>query len=478
MAAALETVARLLRLADCDTVYRDLYLTRARALLAPQLSAEQYREGRAAAQAVTAAVAESRAAAQRLDWARAEEQAQRADQLRRAADARAAAMQVGEEVYDAAPTVIDPFSPGLAELAEGEPSELRAQAVADLGALATADDVHAAFYAQRRKFLDGLVVLARSAPAAEAAAGTMSTDEMQQRALAAADRGDVAALARFARELAERQKAAASAAPQASAGPAAAPSTPLARCPVDLAAPLPAAAIERARPLGLGAVTAAPLPQSQPLFDFIATHILQARPADAEVQREGIQRIEALRAELGWPAETSAAVTALLGQFLHQLFVNSGGARYVPPIGSEAILIEDFAEDGAPAAGDPLVAALGLAARAGRSRLEIEQALHARGAAIVRDQLSLDPLEFRLVCVPPDLYTRVGRERGWGQQARWTHFDGYQVLKGGTLRALVGGDARYGGLNDLVSIAVNDQRDGVVARFAVIRRARQVARWN
>jgi hypothetical protein len=45
------------------------------------------------------------------------------------------------------------------------------------------------------------------------------------------------------------------------------------------------------------------------------------------------------------------------------------------------------------------------------------------------------------------------------------------------VRALVGGDARYGGLTDLLSIDVADQRDSVIARFAVIRRARQVARW-
>ena len=52
------------------------------------------------------------------------------------------------------------------------------------------------------------------------------------------------------------------------------------------------------------------------------------------------------------------------------------------------------------------------------------------------------------------------------------------MLSSGGLRALVGGDARYGGLNDLVSIAVDDERDGVIARFAVIRRARQVVRWR
>jgi len=74
--------------------------------------------------------------------------------------------------------------------------------------------------------------------------------------------------------------------------------------------------------------------------------------------------------------------------------------------------------------------------------------------------------------------TERNPDKGWGKQSHWTHFDGYQVLSNGGLRALVGGDARYGGLNDLVSIAVDDERDGVIARFAVIRRARQVMRWR
>ncbi len=52
------------------------------------------------------------------------------------------------------------------------------------------------------------------------------------------------------------------------------------------------------------------------------------------------------------------------------------------------------------------------------------------------------------------------------------------MLKGGKLRALVGGNARYGGVNDLTSIAPSDRRDSVVARFAVVRRARMVARWR
>ena len=62
----------------------------------------------------------------------------------------------------------------------------------------------------------------------------------------------------------------------------------------------------------------------------------------------------------------------------------------------------------------------------------------------------------------------------WGRQPRWTHFDGYQVWKEGRLRALVGGDARYGGRHNICSIGVDDEGDEVLAHFAVVHRDRFV----
>ena len=73
---------------------------------------------------------------------------------------------------------------------------------------------------------------------------------------------------------------------------------------------------------------------------------------------------------------------------------------------------------------------------------------------------------------------RVGRERGWGQREEWTHFDGYQLIAGGRLRALIGGSARYGGVFDLCSISRDDARDNTVVRFAVIRRERLGVRFG
>jgi len=57
------------------------------------------------------------------------------------------------------------------------------------------------------------------------------------------------------------------------------------------------------------------------------------------------------------------------------------------------------------------------------------------------------------------------------------HGSGYQVMKGGRLRALVGGNARFGGLFDLASISRDDGRENTVVRFAVIRRERLGVRF-
>ncbi len=477
--SALDSVRHLIEVADCDTVYRDLYLGRAAALLSSALSREQFREARGAEQAIATALAESRAATLRNDWARVEEQAQRAEQLRLSLTERAGIIELGAQVYAASPAALDPFSPGLSQLAAADPLELRGAALAALAALRRADAEPATLYGERHAYLEQLAVVARRANTPKAETQVMATADVAQRALDAAQRGDAAALASYAREMRTR---AAQAPAKPDAGERETPTPVLSdaamRCPVDLAAPLPGGVAERARGLGLAAVTATPVETSQPLFDFVAAHITQARPADAAAQREGASRVDTVSSAANWPAEVSAAVRGLLEQFLRQVFVNSGGARYMPPFSAESILIEDFSEEGEAPAEGPLLTALGLSRRRGLSRVAIDRALLERGAVILRDQLGLSPYEFRLVCVPPDLYTRVGREKGWGQQPRWTHFDGYQVLSSGALRALVGGDARYGGLNDLVSIALDDERDGVVARFAVIRRARQVARWR
>ena len=122
-----------------------------------------------------------------------------------------------------------------------------------------------------------------------------------------------------------------------------------------------------------------------------------------------------------------------------------------------------------------LLAALRLPGRRGLPRITIEQALLAHGAGLLEKELGLDPRDFRLVCIPPDIHLRLGETEGWGRQPFWTHFDGYLVMADGRLRALAGGDVRYGGLYDLLGIGRDYDTDRVMARFAVVRRVRMVA---
>jgi hypothetical protein len=157
--------------------------------------------------------------------------------------------------------------------------------------------------------------------------------------------------------------------------------------------------------------------------------------------------------------------------FAFHLFVSSAGFRYVAVVAPrETVLIETHPEGDEPVTG--LLRELGFDRRRALARDDIETALGRHGARIVGDHLGLDPLAFRLVCVPPDVYVRVGRERGWGARQEWTHFDGYQVLSGGRLRALVGGNARFGGLFEVCSISHDDARENTLVRFAVVRRER------
>src|SRR4030095_1604143 len=88
----------------------------------------------------------------------------------------------------------------------------------------------------------------------------------------------------------------------------------------------------------------------------------------------------------------------LASQFIQQIFVNSGGARYLPPLATETALIEDFAENESAEAPSKLLQAFGLAKHSGRARTEMGAARARFGPQILEERLGLDPIEFRLVC--------------------------------------------------------------------------------
>lgn len=472
-ANTLKIVELLVDVANGDAVYRDIHLRRARQLLSSTFDEAVYRAAGSIDKEIDELTRRSRTAVLHRDWAQAAQLSAQVENLRQRQASTRNLVVMGKDVYDADPVVFDPFSPGKhlgAQVQAGQVG-LRTKLIDDLASLAKLDSSSSAFYEKRRGYFAALElkgqVVAQKGPQRDRA-------QVERQAMEAAERGDAAALQRLAKELQDWQ--------EAGAGPAAV-NAPVAldryECPMDLAAPFPPQVIERARDLGLAEGHTAPLAELAKVREAVYTHIDQPVPTSPDMEREGVLRSRAL-AELGIPPELDTEESRVLaGQFIQQIFVNSGGARYLPTLKAETVLWEDFAENEA-AASQPskLLSALGLARRNGCAHAEIESALMRSGAEIVGNLLGLDPLEFRLVCIPYDLYARFGRERGFGKWPHWTHLDGYQVMAGNRLRALAGGDSRFGGLYDLVSISPSDAHEGIYSRFAVVRRARQTLRWR
>jgi hypothetical protein len=462
----------LVEAAKLDTVYRDVHLRRARQLLSSTLDEFAYRAIGSTEKEIDDLMGRSRTAVLHRDWAQAAELSKRIESLRQQMATMGNLARIGKEVYEADAIAFEPFSPGkhLGALAREGQADLRTQLVNTLASLAKLDTSSSAFYENRRTYFSGLALATTTA----AQKGEQrDRAHVEQLAMEAAERGDIAALQLLAKELQEWKESVV-----ATTSASAPVSLSRYQCPVDLSAPFPPQVIERARELGLVDARTAPFAELTKVREVFYTHIDQPVPANPDMEREGVHRGRAL-AELQIPAELDTEEARVLaGQFIQQIFINSGGARYLPPLAAETVLLEDFAENESSDAPSKLLAALGLAKRSGRSRAEIESALMRFGRQILEDTLGLDPVEFRLVCIPYDLYTRFGRDRGFGKWSHWTHFDGYQVMAGNRLRALVGGDGRFGGLYDLVSISPSDARDGVYARFAVVRRARMTLRWR
>jgi hypothetical protein len=470
-AKATEAVSLLIGAAKIDTIYRDIYLRRARELLSDTLDESGYHAIGSANKEIDELVGRTRSAVSQHKWEEAAKLSAQADQLRQSIAATGNVGAIAKDVYEADTVAFDPFSPGkhLGPQSQANQPDLRGQVIDILTSLSKLDTSLGAFYEKRRGYFSGLEF---ASAATSQKSSKQNRAELEQRAVEAAERGDLTAVQALAKELQDYKGDD----NEISAGAATVKNRY--ESPVNLAGPFPTDASTRARELGLMETQIGALPEIRAAAESIYHYAWDTSPAAPGMEREGVVRTQKL-AESQLPAEIATEeFKVLAGQFIQQIFINSGGARYLPRVSAETALIEDFAENEAADAPSKLLGALRLPDRRGLARADIEKALIRSGGQILADQLKLDPLEFRLVCIPYDLYMRLGRDRGWGHWPHWTHFDGYQVMAGNRLGALVGGDGRFGGIADLVSISRTDSREGVYARFAVVRRARMVARWR
>jgi hypothetical protein len=472
-ANATKAVGLLIEASNADTVYRDLYLRRARQLLSPILDESTYRAIGSSEKEIEDLMRRSRSAVLQRDWDQAANLSAQAESLRQQKASMGQLAAIGKDVYDADTVAFDPFSPGkhLGPQSEANQPGVHKRLMDNLASLGKLDPSLAASYEKRRSYFSKLEL---ASPTPSKKSSQRDRAQVERLAVEAAEKGDAATLQQLSKELRDWKESG-----TATASTSASVVMNRYECPVDLAVPFAPDVISRARELGLAEAQTAPEAEIAAAREAIYTHVWQPSPSNPDMEREGVLRAQA-QAEVKFPEQiVTEDLRVLAGQFVQQIFINSGGARYLPPLSAERTLIEDFAEEEAAAeAPSKLLEALGLAKRSALSRTGIETALVRSGGEILEKRLGLDPLEFRLVCIPYDLYIRFGRDRGFGKWSHWTHFDGYQVMAGNRLRALVGGDGRFGGLNDLVTISPSDARDGVYARFAVVRRARMAGRWR
>jgi hypothetical protein len=460
-AAARKAAEELHALVHLDTVFADLYLRRARELLAPHLGEADFRALSRAQTEADLLPDRIRGAMGIQDWKIVQELSARLATLKRRLQETAEIRGVAQKVYDLDDVLVDPFSPGLRALAGVAASALpglRDAGLRRLDQLRGLDPAWEELYASRERALRSVAVdTGEDAPAAQG--GTPS--QLHEQALQALARGDLKTVQEISAKL---QKG----------GAAAAPTDPNGEGSQhdgrnhDLTHVFPEEVIQGAGRLGLAPVHMESIRLD---VDELFRNAWRPRTGGAEGDSGG-----AVRLSVTLPAGLPEALRDHLEMYLDRPFVNSGGARYLPQLGDEDLLVEDFDDPapGAPPANRPMLEALGLDRRSGLSRVQIERALLENGKRTV-EASGLDPRAFRLVCIPPDAYIRIGVDRGWGKQPQWTHMDGF-MLQNRKWLALAGGDTRFGGVYDLVGLGRENDIENLTTRFAVVQR-RRLSAW-
>ncbi len=454
-------VGQLIEVSKLDTLFRDLYLQRARALLGTffgRASFNQLKQNRAQIPWVEQQL---RAGVERGDWNRCSELTERLRELRANVEAGSYFAKLAESVYERAGNVsIDLFSSGLNVFVGAGTEDLlasRADAINILLALERGDPEKRDFYARRVSDFKRLSI-------ATAEMGTQEEREInpaqqQQAALSALDSGDLSKLDQMLASLAKKTEAQKDNQGAVDLKPAEG-----AELGDDLLYTFTEQTLAAARELGLTPVRT----ESRRQFAYLIPHGWQPSFRKDEVRKWSMEKLS----KLTYPAGTTEGVKEAIDFFLLNPFINSCGIRYRVCLVAEDLLLEDFPEpDPKTEVPSTLLKMLKLESRWGLSRIEIEEALLEHGLDVLHE-LQLDPELFRLIPIPPDLYTHLAPKRGWGQKEMWTHYDGYRVLEGGKLQALAGGDIRFGGTHDIVSFSVDYASTKIFARFAVVQRKR------
>jgi hypothetical protein len=444
-----DAVPELVSVARIDTQYADVYLHRARALLAPAMDEEQYRATLRDREKESALVEQVEAAIAHEAWEDVRVISARLTVIHSTSKTRADLVDVAKPLYEFPNELCDPFSPGLSAIAgvtEIALHALRDEVVQGLESVQEIDPEWSDLYLARRDAFAALQLGDGRSPVRESPRRAQADNALRA--------GHYDLLERLATNFGN---------PEVRASEAL-------RLPSEvgeLTVAFSPDTVDRAARVGL-----------VPVHVASARHRVEGvtpllwRPMLYEDQ--GADRVRIPR---NVASDAPEALRERFELYLNRPVVNSGGGRNIPPLVDEDVLVETFDEPapGAPSANPGLLDALGLPRRNGLSRAAIERALLLRGHDVVQE-LALDPRKFRLVCIPEDLHLRIGETRGWGTQPIWTHFDGRMVLRNHRSLVLAGGHCQYGGIYDLVGLGRDYDSERLFTRFAVVLR-RRMAAW-
>ncbi|PLX93873.1 MAG: hypothetical protein C0621_06590 [Desulfuromonas sp.] len=453
----------LIPLSRIDTFCRDLYLQRAKIALSQVMSEEAYQTHRHQCTTLANLPNQIRNAMESDDWGRVQNLSHQYRTLAAQIEAEKEIASFAKAIYVTTLPPIDPFSPGMNAL-PGVPrqglGELREHALTLLEELQKLDPDWNALYRQRTEAFATL----HPEPVTDDGAALPSPSRLQDEAIAALDAGKFGDLEQLAGKLVSLNEGTKDGQEAIDNGHINGKEKMLFS--------FSAATLQGAVRLGLSPYRAPSRYRDFAPFCRFAWHPTFAQTH--HTPHSGVLRVPELPLPEGIPDDFKGRAQL----FASHPMINSGGVRFIPDMVEEDLLVELFPdpEAGSEPPPSPLLEALGLAHRHSLNREQIEAALFAHGDDLLRRELSLDPLDFRLICIPPDLHLRIGLDQGWGEQRIWTHFDGYLVMMDGTCKALAGGDVRYGGIYDLLGISPHYASERIIARFAVVQR-RRMAIW-